>query len=193
MRLFKNVNVEDLDRILTGGILPISKTGNDNWDSGKRGDNSKDVVYLFSPKTQVNSFPKSYGIVLLEVEADAKLNALEENDAHRDDYDEYIIDEVEPENIKKVYIPVILKNRVSEVLSQEALKKITFVEMSARHYEGHEKIDTNAEILNLFAETTGLNTTESGYFRGLKKVQGLFGMKEEVLDLYDVEYVIGDE
>ncbi|KYM52121.1 hypothetical protein A2U07_07010 [Fusobacterium necrophorum subsp. funduliforme] len=188
MRLFKNVNLEDLERILTEGILPISKTGNDNWEFGKRGDNSKDVVYLFSPKTQVNSFPKSYGIVLLEVEADAKLNALAENDTHRDDYDEYIAGEVKPENIKKVYIPVILKDRVSEILSQEILEKITFVEVAAKYYEGHEKNVANDGILKLFAETTALNTTEYGYFRGKRMVQGLFGMKEEVFDLYEIEY-----
>lgn len=35
MKLFKNVGIEDLESILKNGILPISETGNDNWEEGK--------------------------------------------------------------------------------------------------------------------------------------------------------------
>lgn len=48
MKLYKNVDIIDLNNILKDGILPISKTGNDNWSENKRSNNSKDVVYLFS-------------------------------------------------------------------------------------------------------------------------------------------------
>jgi hypothetical protein len=31
MKLYKNVDIKDLESILENGILPISVTGNDNW------------------------------------------------------------------------------------------------------------------------------------------------------------------
>lgn len=52
MKLYKNVDILDLNNILKNGILPISKTGNDNWSENKRSNNSKDVVYLFEALTK---------------------------------------------------------------------------------------------------------------------------------------------
>lgn len=43
MKLFKNVDILDLENIMRDGILPISKTGNDNWGENKRSNNSKDI------------------------------------------------------------------------------------------------------------------------------------------------------
>ena len=50
MKLFKNVGLQELKDILNYGILPISITGNDNWEENYRSNNSREVVYLFKPK-----------------------------------------------------------------------------------------------------------------------------------------------
>lgn len=98
MRLFKNVSSEDLEKILKEGILPISKTGNDNWEGNRRANNSTEVVYLFNPTTDVTSFTQ-YGDVVLEVEVEAYRNEIAPNDSNRGQYEEYIIAEVKPEQI----------------------------------------------------------------------------------------------
>lgn len=102
MKLYKVVSSEDLDNILKDGILPISKTGNDNWEDDKRADNSIDVVYLFNPLTEQKNF-RQYGDVLLEVETTAYRNEVAPNDANRNKYEEYITYEVKPEEITKVH------------------------------------------------------------------------------------------
>lgn len=102
MKLYKVVSSEDLDSILKNGILPISKTGNDNWEDDRRANNSIDVVYLFNPLTEQKNF-RQYGDVLLEVETIAYRNEIAPNDANRNKYEEYITYEVKPEEITKVH------------------------------------------------------------------------------------------
>lgn len=98
MKLYKNVSSEDLEKILKEGILPISKTGNDNWEGNRRANNSTEVVYLFNPTSEVKSFTQ-YGDVVLEVEVEAYRNEIAPNDSNRDMYEEYIVAEVKPEEI----------------------------------------------------------------------------------------------
>ena len=98
MKLYKNVSSEDLEKILKEGILPISKTGNDNWEGNRRANNSTEVVYLFNPTTDVTSFTQ-YGDVVLEVEVEAYKNEIAPNDSNRGQYEEYIVAEVKPEEI----------------------------------------------------------------------------------------------
>lgn len=98
MKLYKNVSSEDLEKILKEGILPISKTGNDNWEGNRRANNSTEVVYLFNPTAEVKSFTQ-YGDVVLEVEVEAYRNEIAPNDSNRGQYEEYIIAEVKPEQI----------------------------------------------------------------------------------------------
>lgn len=112
MKLYKNVDLKDLEKILSEGILPISKTGND-WDGGKRVNNSKDVVYLAKPKSRFNSFT-GYGDVLLEVETDsARSNKLSDLDVNWTMYDEYVADEIPSNEIINIYIPEKMKTEVS--------------------------------------------------------------------------------
>lgn len=130
MKLFKNVPLEDLESILELGILPISETGNNNWEDGKRVDNSTEVVYLFSPVNELNSFIQ-YGSVLLEVEIKAATkNKIEENDVNRGKYNEYVVSEVKTNEIKNVYIPVFLKKFVDEKIKEVA----TFVNVTSNCY-----------------------------------------------------------
>lgn len=174
MKLFHNCDIEDLNKILKEGLQPLSKTYNYRWN-GNRGSNSKDVVYLFSPKTRVNSFPKSYGIVLLEVETNAFENKMSENDAHIEDYIEYITSEVKAEEIKKIYVPIIFKERIKEYVNEEILKKIKFIEI---------KSNLSEDELKVFAETCGISTEEwSPFFRGVRE-------NKTMIDIYDIEYIL---
>ena len=101
LRLYKVVDREDLEKILKEGILPISKTGNDNWEGNRRADNSTEVVYLFKPLTDQLNFTQ-YGDVLLEVETTAYRNEILPDDRNRGKYEEFITYEVKPEEIKGV-------------------------------------------------------------------------------------------
>ena len=101
LRLYKVVDKEDLEKILKEGILPISKTGNDNWEGNRRADNSTEVVYLFNPLTDQLNFTQ-YGDVLLEVETTAYRNEILPGDRNRGKYEEFIAYEVKPEEIKGV-------------------------------------------------------------------------------------------
>lgn len=101
LKLYKVVAKEDLDKILKEGILPISKTGNDNWEGNRRADNSTEVVYLFKPLTDQLNFTQ-YGDVLLEVETTAYKNEILPGDRNRGKYEEFITYEVKPEEIKGV-------------------------------------------------------------------------------------------
>ena len=47
MKLYKNVDILDLENIMREGILPIDVTGNNNWEESRRSNNATDVVYLF--------------------------------------------------------------------------------------------------------------------------------------------------
>ena len=71
MILYKNVDICDLKSIMEKGILSLDACGNNNWDDGKRGENSTSVVYLFQPLTKENSFPE-YGAALLEIDCSAE-------------------------------------------------------------------------------------------------------------------------
>lgn len=190
MKLFKNVGVEDLKAILTEGILPISKTGNDNWEEGLRGSNSTEVVYLHLPTGKKNTFTQ-YGIALVEVEIDdAKENQMSEIDGNIGKYTEFITDEVKPENITAVYIPEILKDRVSEDVKDVA-DRITWVKITAEmdppsHKLGDGDFDTipvDDETLDLFVRTTGVHTDDMDYFTGEREDRTVF-------HLYDVRYEI---
>ena len=101
LKLYKVVDKEDLEKILKEGILPISKTGNNNWEGGRRADNSTEVVYLFKPLTEQLNFSQ-YGDVLLEVQTTAYRNEILPSDRNRGKYEEFITFEVKPEEIKGV-------------------------------------------------------------------------------------------
>lgn len=103
MKLYKVVSSEDLETILKEGILPISKTGNDNWENDGRANNSTEVVYLFNPLTEKKDFTQ-YGDVLLTVETTAYKNELAPNDVNKNKYEEYITYEVKPEEIINVEV-----------------------------------------------------------------------------------------
>ena len=183
MILYKNVDIKDLESILTKGILSLNVSGNNNWDDGKRADNSCDVVYLFRPLTEENSFC-NYGVALLEIDIpDDKIkeNQLLENDRYNGKYVEYITDEVSVQYIKAIYIPELFKNRID--LPENILSKITWCGMKANYYGDSVRENCPDEVLKQFAKTAEImDASEFNFFRGVTE-------KREIIDLYDIQYI----
>lgn len=183
MILYKNVDIKDLESILTKGILSLNVSGNNNWDDGKRADNSCDVVYLFRPLTEENSFC-NYGVALLEIDIpDDKIkeNQLLENDRYNGKYIEYITDEVSVQYIKTIYIPKIFKERID--LPENILSKITWCGMKANYYGNSVRENCPDEVLKQFAKTAEImDASEFNFFRGITD-------RRTMIDLYDIQYV----
>lgn len=179
MKLYKNVDICDLESIMKKGILSIDECRNDNWEDGKRVNNDTSVVYLFDPVGKCNTFPESYGVALLEVECDARVSEMAENDRHRNDYTEYITEKVTPSEIKRVIIPEIFKPYIDIPDGID----VTWCGMKAEWYggDGLEKCDD--EMLKDFAKSAKLDDSKRfNFFRGVDE-RGVY------LDLYNVEYI----
>lgn len=207
MKLYHNCDIIDLEKILEEGLLPLSKTNNDKWENKKRGYNSRECVYLFKPIGKVNSFPNSYGIVLLEVETEANEVEMARNDVHFNDYKEYTTSEVTPSEIKKIYAPKIFRKKIKKIISEEVFKKIKFVEMGATYYDEEickkicklneelaekygifsvktieaPRVPASKEIIKKFGETASI-AIGFNFFRGKEN--------NKIIDLYDIEYSI---
>ena len=183
MILYKNVDIKDLESILSKGILSLNVSGNNNWDDGKRADNSCDVVYLFRPLTEENSFC-NYGVALLEIDIpDDKIkeNQLLENDIYNGKYVEYITDKVEVDCIKSTYIPKLFKNRIA--LPIEIMSRIAWCGIKANHYGDDGKENCPVEVFEQFAKTAEVMDASSfNFFRGVSE-------KREIIDLYDIQYI----
>ena len=183
MILYKNVDIKDLESILSKGILSLNKSGNNNWDDNKRASNSCDVVYLFNPLTEQNSFC-NYGIVLLEIdipEDKIKENKIDNNDKYNGKYIEYVTDEVHVQYIKAIYIPELFKNRID--LPENILSKITWCGMKANYYGDSVRENCPDEVLKQFAKTAEImDASEFNFFRGVTE-------KRTMIDLYDIQYV----
>lgn len=178
MVLYKNVDICDLDSISRNGILSMDECGNDNWENGRRADNDTSVVYLFDPIGQRNSFP-DYGAALLEVDCDAKENPMRNNDAHKNDYREYIISKVLPAQIKRIIIPKIFKTHIE--IPEEL--NITWCDIEADYYgdSGWEKCTES--IWKQFVKTAPLmNCTWFNYFRGVTE-------RNAMIDLNNIRYI----
>ncbi len=182
MILYKNVDICDLDSIFKKGILSMDECGNDNWDEGKRDDNDTSVVYLFDPIDEINTFPKSYGAALLEVDCDASETEISQKDAHQKHYKEYITKEVLPNQIKRVIIPRIFKKRIEDELSKKI--QIRWCEIEAEYYnEKDKRVKCKDEVLRQFAKTAPIKDTGYfNYFRGTTE-------KNTIIDLYNIKYI----
>lgn len=142
MKLFKNVDIKDLPAILRDGILPISVTGNDNWDDGRRAENSREVVYLFDAE-RGSSFI-NYGAALIEVDVDgATVNGIGESDANAGAYTEYIVDRVDAADIVAVYVPEIF----AACVPAEIADRVTAVGIRAKLFDGAKYRAARAESI----------------------------------------------
>lgn len=190
MILYHNCDYRDLSSILRDGILPLSKTGNNRWDDGKRANNSEDVIYLFKPVGKQNSFTQ-YGICLIEVEVDATENNLDEFDCNHEKYAEYVTKSVSANRIKAIYIPEVFKDRISSELDTEALAKIKWCDFYAEEIDGYVSTGfcdgystykrVSEERLSEFARTAELKVDGFNYFRGIDDTR-------HMIDLYNIAY-----
>lgn len=171
MKLYKNVDILDLENIMREGILPISKTGNNNWGDGNRSNNPKDMVYLFEALNQGDSFTH-YGLVLLEIDIDdAVLSEIDDFDINKGQYIEYIASDVPVNNIKGIYIPKIFKEPIMakyEVDFSEINVKFVDVEFSVYSSELDEYVLADDEDKSIFIDTANLSTSDFNYLRGIK-------------------------
>ncbi len=182
MKLYKNVDICDLNSILSKGILSLDESGNNNWEEGKRAKNPTDCVYLFQPiEGKPNVFPK-YGVALLEVEVEsAKKSDFTENDVHKAEYIEYVTAKVEASAIKRVLIPEIFQSRLE--LPEEVVNRVEFCGMAAKIYGDDELEEASEEVLEMFAKTAPIeNSTCFNFFRGIDE-------KNHLEDLYDIRYI----
>lgn len=165
MKLYKNVDIRDLNSILENGILPISVTGNDNWEEGFRSNNSREVVYLFDALNHGDSFV-DYGLALIEVEVEATKNEMGKRDANRNSYVEYICDEVKPSQILNVYIPNFVDYNDPRVTKVD-YSCITYIEIeSEMPYPEFEKVKVVGELRKIFEATAPTSTYDAHYLSG---------------------------
>lgn len=205
MKLYKNVDICDLESILEKGILSLDESGNDNWFNEKRAKNPTDRVYLFQPiEGKSNSYPKSYGVALLEVEVDdrdCQISDMKENDVHKNDYVEYTTGKVAPEQIKAIYIPELFKNRLQGIndypedladkyvppysikLDESIMQRITWCGMRADLYEEEGYVPADEKDLSRFAKTAEIIGGEGVYSFFIGK-----GEKGVSLWIYNVCY-----
>lgn len=195
MKLFHNADINDLNSIVEQGLLPMSVTKNNRWSDGKRAGNSMDVVYLFDPVGEQNSFARNYGLALIEVETEAVKNDLLPQDVNKGLYVEYTTEKVEPSKIRKIYLPEIFRSRITG-LSESVLEKVKWVEMRADRYVGYISNPDNPyglggtdvyepatdEFLEKFAKLAPLSVDEFNYFHAY--------FDNEMHDLYNVKYII---
>lgn len=183
MILYKNVDIKDLESILSKGILSLNESGNNNWDENKRANNSCNIVYLFKPLTEENSFC-NYGVALLKIDIPDNIvreSHLSENDEYNGRYVEYVADRVPAQDIAAIYIPELFKERID--LPAEIMTKIVWCNMKAKHYGDYGKEDCPDEVLKQFAKTAEIMSANSfNFFRGKTE-------KRTMIDLYDIQYI----
>lgn len=169
MKLYKNVDIEDITKILKEGILSIDVTGNNNWSDSNRADNATDVVYLFKGNDIGDSFT-TYGLVLIEIEIDAKYNKIDDLDIHKGEYEEYIVSEVPVNAIKNVYIPEIFKEKIIKEYGIELTGydvKYVDVEFEVYSSEKDEYIKADRKTKEVYVKTANISTSEFNYLRGI--------------------------
>ena len=178
MKLYKNVDIKDLESILKKGLISLDESGNDNWDEGKRANNPTDKVYLFRPKNVGDSFPK-YGAALIECEAVASHNEISENDKHYGEYEEYIAEYVSPDHILNIYVP----DGFMPLVPDNIKEKVTPCKMTAMTYEGWNYVEASKETLTQFYETApAYSAHEFNFFRGENS-------DRTMIDLYEIKYL----
>lgn len=169
MKLYKNVDIKDIVKILEEGILPIDVTGNDNWEESRRSNNATDVVYLFKENNIGDSFT-TYGLVLLEVEVAAQPNEIDKYDIHKGEYEEYIVSEVPVSAIKAIYIPKIFKNKITKEYNIDlSAYDIKYVDVEFKVYsiEENRYIVADKQVQDIYVKTANISTFDFNYLRGI--------------------------
>ena len=185
MKLYKNVDIKDLASICKDGILPANVCKNFNWEDGKRGNGSQDVVYLAKYIGELNTACQ-YGLALIEIEIDeseVKENPLTPYDINADLYEEYICDEVRPDQIAAIYVPEVVKEYVG--IPEEIENKITWCGMAAKLDFGYKLglLDASeTEIKNFVSMVKEFNACGFNFFRA-------YTPENTVADIYKIKYI----
>lgn len=169
MKLYKNVDILDLENIMREGILPIDVTGNNNWEESRRSNNATDVVYLFKENNIGDSFT-TYGLVLLEIEVDAKPNEIDKYDIHKEEYEEYIVSEVPVSAIKAIYIPKIFKDKITKEYNIDLSEYyIKYVDVEFKVYSNEENryVVADKQVQDIYVKTANISTFDFNYLRGI--------------------------
>lgn len=183
-KLYKNVDICDLESILEKGILSLDECGNNNWEDNKRADNPTNLVYLFKPKKgKANVYP-NYGVALVETDiTDVQKNEFAKYDVHKDDYIEYTAAKVEPGQITRILIPKIFEKRLHLPASVE--KKVEWCGITAEIYGSHKDglEPASDEILKRFAITAEIEKCTCFHF--------LRGKTDDnhMINLYNINYI----
>lgn len=179
---YKNVDIKDLESILEHGLLSMDESGNNNWDDGRRANNPTNVVYLFKPKNR--NCLVMYGLILLEIREEISARRVDfcQNDYNVENYDEFVVDRVVPQEIKAIYAPLFLKERISAMLPKDVTSHITWVEFKAYVYTPDAaqavKFDRFGsgyreciayEYSLMQKDSCNLSTNDFNYFRGFDK------------------------
>lgn len=168
MKLYKNVNIEDLESILKKGVLSIRDCGNNNWRDGKRANNADDVVYLFEPAGSINSFVQ-YGAALLEIEVNSPTEAMmDAQDVNIGKYREFTVQKISTEQIKAIYIPKIFEGK--DELNEAIAQRVTYCEIEAEVYcsDANEWMQASEmDFAPLLAYERFTSTDFVNYFRGI--------------------------
>ena len=190
MKLYHNADINDLNSIIKDGLLPLNVTGNNKWSGGKRSNNRKDVVYLFSPIGRQNSFIQ-YGAALIEVEVDnAEKSEMLERDINKGKYEEYTISHVPADKITKIYIPEIFKDKVINpgpiynTPIPDVLSKIEWCDFDGDYLSAdiNDYAPMDDRVKDLFRETADVFIGDMLYFRGCNP------LTRSVIDVYNIVY-----
>lgn len=167
MKLYKNVPIEDLSKIMENGILPISETNNNNWEDRLRGCNPTFLVYLFSPLTEQTTFIE-YGIALLEVEVPESTvieTVIRKSDNHKKLYKEYVTNFVSVENIKNIFLPKIFKKRLNNFIDKSFKDKVYWCDVDLKNKEIPFFTE---DLVDEFIKNVELSCTNDHYFRAIR-------------------------
>lgn len=180
MKLFKNVDINDIKRILNEGIISIDDGASNSWDDNMRAANRTDVVYLFDPIEKGDVFPQ-YGIVLLEVEVDdVSKSEISSNDYNFGKYNEYIIGKVEPEQIKHIYFPRCWKDFFETYMAENGIKaNVDYCNVDFEFWDDKENVEQDF-IDNMSA----FSVLDFNYFRAERPIT------RHIIDVKKVKYLI---
>lgn len=181
VKLYKNVDICDLESIMEKGILSLDVCKNYNWDT-RRAPNATDCVYLFSPIEGECSAHPGYGVALIETDIkDVHRSEILRCDEHKGKYIEYTTEMVKPEQITRILIPEIFKSRIH--LSKSIEQKIEWCGMTADIYGKNGYEAASDEVLKQFAETAEIEKANMRNF-----LWG-FDKNNKVIALYNINYI----
>lgn len=193
MKLFHNADLVNLKSIMEKGIVSMDECGINTWDDGRRSPNATNVVYLHSPKTELNTFTM-YGVALIEVEVEnATKSTLHECDRNEKNYDEYTVEKVPVDCIKTIYIPEIFKEIAEQYITPDmpvvwcGIEAKSYFNDTGRHFvnlDDYTYRPCTEKDFNQFVKTASIaDTGVFNFFRGVFE-------NNEIYDIYEVKYLI---